>query len=274
MSDIKLVNHRKKVSDGQLEIIKLLWKYRFGSIALLKNSLGLHEGPGLYKKLKILCDGDYIDKRYDSSYKIKGLPAAYFLRTKGFRELQKLPEYTNISEYLIKYSYKDKNVSLPFISHTLQVFNIAQKFTRLYPTIKFFTGRDLINQKHFPEHLPDGFVSLKVSSNDKPQRYFLDIIAHNTPRYLVDKKITDYCRFFEEGGWDGTNSALPTILLVFENGSLEKRMQRSIPRLLYNLDTEGIKIYATTTKALLGSTNANDLIWTDTEDSDELIRLT
>ena len=52
MSGTVGVKHRKSVSKGQLEVLKLLYKYRFGSIELLRSSLGLNKTPVLYKKLE------------------------------------------------------------------------------------------------------------------------------------------------------------------------------------------------------------------------------
>jgi len=64
MSDSVGIKHRKVVSKGQLAVLELLYKFRFGSIELLRISLGLNEGPGLYNKLKILVDEGYVGKRW------------------------------------------------------------------------------------------------------------------------------------------------------------------------------------------------------------------
>jgi hypothetical protein len=274
MSDDGVVKHRKVVSSGQLAILELLYKYRFGSIELLRISLGLHEGPGLYKKLKILVDGKYVGKRYESSYRIKGIPAAYHLLAKGFRELQKLPNYPSIDEKLIKYSYRDNTVKQPFIADNLCLYSTALELMRLYPELKLFTQRDLAHRPHFPKKLPDGFVSLKATAHDKPFRYFLDIIPDDTPRYIVDKKIVDYYEFFDEYDWEvKTKSKLPAMLLLTESGSYEKRLQRLVDKKQRALDSDDLEYFTSTLVALKNATSQEKDIWSNVEDPDELLDL-
>jgi hypothetical protein len=264
------VKHRSSISNGQLAILKLLYTFRFGSSELLRISLGLNEGPGVYKKLKILCDDGYIARRYDSSYKIKGMPAAYYLLAKGYRELQKLPEYQAVDDKLIKYSYKDKTVGKPFISRNLSIYRATIELQRLHPPIRIFTKRELLTRKHFPPELPDMFISLKVENEGKPYRYFLDFVPDNTPRSAVDKRIADYNDFFDEGGWDSTNSALPTVILLCESGSHEKRVQRWVKSKQYALDTDEPAYYTSTLSALRLAAPDGMAIWTSVEEPDEL----
>ncbi len=249
--------------------MKLLYKYRFGSIELLKVSLELSVGPSLYRKLETLCDRGYIGKRYESSYKIRGLPAAYCVLAKGLQELQKLPGYEPIDEKVIKYSYKDKTVSQAFISHNLQVYRTAIELQRLYPAIKFFTRRELTGRKHFPKNLPDAFVSLQAENTAKPRRYFLDLIPDSTPRYVIDKRIGDYYEFFETGGWEATKSPLPAMLLLCESGSFEKRLQQLVSRKRRSLDSDEPE-YFTSTLSALKSVNADSkIIWSNVDQPDE-----
>jgi hypothetical protein len=269
MSGRREVKHRKVISVGQLAILKLLHKYRFGSIELLRVSLGLNVGPGLYKKLEILCDQDYVGKRYDSSYRIKGIPAAYHLLPKGYRVLQGLPEYQSIDDKLVKYSYRDKTTKQPFIGQILQVYIAALELTRLYPSVKLFTKRELVGRKHFPSRLPDAFVSLKPEDNKKPYRYFLDVIPDGEPRYKIDKKIADYFDFFDGGGWEATNSALPVMLLLCESVSFERRVQRLVARKLDSLGSDEPEYFTSTLKALKNAGAGAMAIWSNVEDPEE-----
>jgi len=271
MSGTVGVKHRKSVSKGQLEVLKLLYKYRFGSIELLRSSLGLNKTPVLYKKLELLIDQEYVGKRYDSSYRIKGIPAAYYLRTMGFRELQKYPGYEAINDKLVKYAgSKDKIVRQGFIAEVLTVYGVALNFQKLYPELKFFTKRELASQKNFPKNLPDAFISLKASGQEKPNRYFLNVIADSTPRYEVDKLINDYYEFFDNYDWvKRTSSKLPAILLLCESGSYERRLQRWVIRKQGSLDDE-LEYFTSTLTAL---NNDQKDIWSSVEEPDELVSL-
>ena len=271
MSDYTIVKHRKNISEGQLAVLRLLYKYRFGSIELLRISLGLNEGPGLYKKLEILIAQGYVGKRFESSYRIKGIPAAYYLKPSGLKVLQALPEYS-ISDSLIKYSYSDKRRSLVHITHCLQVYGALSKLHRLYPGLRVFTKRELAGQKHFPEELPDALVSLKLEGKTKPYRWFLDILADWTPRHKLDKKVAGYDEFFdnEDNYWGTSHHPLPVMLLLCESGTFERRVQRLVSRKLQGAEVNELKYYTSTLKALKHADAASVEIWSGVEDPEEI----
>ena len=189
--------------------------------------------------------------------------------------MQRLPEYQSIDEKLIKYSDKDKRISLPFITHNLRVYSTSIELQRLYPGIKLFTKRDLAGQKHFPDHLPDAFVSLKVKGNNKPYRYFLDLIPDGEPRYKIDTKIADYDEFFDEEDdyWGTTKNPLPVMLLLCESGSFERRLQKQVVRQQHALDSNELEYLTSTLVALKNARAEEKDIWSNIEDPDELVAL-
>lgn len=266
--------YRKELNVGQLSILKLLYKYRFGSSKLLADSLGIKNGSTLFEKLRTLADQDYIGKRFDGSYKLKGMPAAYYLLPKGLRALQKLPHYEAIDEELIKYSYKDKTtITTPFITHTIKIYAVALHLQKIYTDIKIFTKREMAPYDYFPKLLPDSFVSIKPPDSDTLQRFFLNIIPDATSWRALDQLVSEYNEFFEEGGWDEMGSTLPTMLLVTESGAYERRVQRFVARKQYSLDADEPSYYTTTIKALLGSQSPADAIWSDVLEPEELLTL-
>ena len=100
--DVK-VKHRKLVSSSQVAVLELLYKFRFGSTELLRRSLGFSSDPSMYRKLVILIDKGFVGKRFESSYRIQGIPASYYLLPKGLMELRKLPNYQKIDDKLINH---------------------------------------------------------------------------------------------------------------------------------------------------------------------------
>ena len=266
--------HRKNINVGQLAVLKLLYKYRFGSIELLRISLGLNKGPGLYKKLEILKELGYVGKKFDSSYRIKGISAAYYLEPSGLKVLQALPEYS-ISDSLIKYSYDDKKRTLPYITHYLQVYGALSELQRLYPGMRVFTKRELAGQKHFPEELPDALLSLKLESNTKPFRWFLDIFADWPPRYKIDNKVANYDHFFdsEDNYWGTSHHPLPAVLFLCESGRLERHVQRLVSRKIKNAEVDELEYYTSTFKALKNASLEAQEIWSGVEDPEDLYDL-
>ena len=262
---------RSSLNAGQIELLELVYKYRFISRQLVADCLNITYGSSIYEKLEVLVKGDYLGKRFDKQLKLQAVPAAYYLTPKGMRYLQSQPEHDLILDSAIKNSYKDKTVGQDFISHTLNVCKYTNMLRRHYPELKVFTRRDMSRYSYFPSQLPDAFLSLPLEEGEQPKRFFFDLISDNMPRLALDRRIANYCEFFDEGGWDVTNSEWPILLLLCERTSTEKRAQRYVRATLNRLDMEDLSAY-TTAIPLLEDTAGLD-IWTSIEDADELASL-
>jgi len=66
--------HRRKLNDEQIEVLELLYKFRFGSNDLIAQYFGKKNRSFVFKRLSILLEQGLIGKRFDSSYRIKGKP--------------------------------------------------------------------------------------------------------------------------------------------------------------------------------------------------------
>lgn len=273
MSDVHVVKHRKGISSSQVSVLELLCKFRFASIELLVKSLNLKTVPGLRRKLKMLVEQGYAGIRYDRSYKIKGKPAAYYITAKGLKALRDLPGHDHIDERFIKSCYRDKTIKEEFINQHLILYRASHELKRLYPDIKFFTRRDLIPYTHFPADPPGAFLALKAEGQADTKRFFLDIIPDSMPRYLLDGMIARYVEYFEAGGWDVTESELPTMLLLCESVTTEKRVIRQAAKKLQSLHSDEPKYLTSTIHALRNATRNEKNIWSDVDDPDELMTL-
>lgn len=215
---------RSNLNAGQIELLELVYKYRFISRQLVADCLNITYGSSIYEKLEVLVKGDYLGKRFDKQLKLQAVPAAYYLTPKGMRYLQNQPGHDFVLDSAIKNSYKDKTVGRDFISYTLHVCKYTNMLKRQYPNLKIFTRRDMSRYSYFPPQPPDAFLSLP-NETDQPKRFFFDLISDNLPRLALDRRIANYCEFFEEGGWDITDSERPVLLLLCEQASAEKRVQ-------------------------------------------------
>ena len=261
---------RTTLNTGQIEILELLYRYRFGSRQLLADSLGVKPENGLHEKLEVLIRRELVAKRFEKSLKLHGVPAAYYLTPNGMRTLRAFPGHEAITEAIIKASYKDKTASMAAILHILHVYRYTNTLKQHYPTLKVFLKRELAQYSYLPSPLPDAVLSLPMLGQP-PKRFFFDLIATTTPRRAIDGRLANYCSFFDEGGWDVTGSDLPTLLLVAETGSSEKRLQYIARAVIHRSDIDELSTYTTTAAAL--SAENTVAIWTDIEDSDELLSL-
>jgi len=205
--------------------------------------------------------------------KLLNAPVAYYVTPKGLKALQALPDHEAITDTTIKTSYKDKSVGQTFINHTLDVYQYTNLLKHHHKGLKVFTRRDIARYDYFPDQLPDAFLSLPTNDPQQPRRFFFDIVPTLTPRYVTDRRIAQYCEFFDEGGWDSTESEFPIILLVSESGAAEKRLQRSVRAQLNRSDMEEELAVYTSTMAAVANMTSDAPIWTSVEDTDELTTL-
>lgn len=258
------------LNQGQIQILELLYKYRFGSRSLLADSLSL-KPESIYKKLELLIRYGLIDKRQEPRNKLIGIPAAYYLMPKGLRKLAALPNNEHITDSIIKGSYKDSTVTQSFITQNLRVYAQTNRLKEIHPDLKVFTKRDMSQYSYLPQPLPDAFLSLKV--DDVPKRFFLDIIPDSLPPKPLFQRITNYAEFFDEGGWEVTGSELPILLLVGETGTTERRIRRVTTAALSKAGIdEDITVYTSTFSAV-EKLEGTGSIWTSLDEPDELVSL-
>jgi hypothetical protein len=263
---------RDKLNDGQVKVLEIVYKYRFVSRQLVASSLGIKPENGLYEKLETLVSHEYLGKRLEKRLTLENVPAAYYLTPKGLKYLQALPEHDNIDDQAFHESYRDKSVTgFPFIRHRLNVYGQTQVLQKQYPSLKVFTQRDMRHYSYFPEKSPDAFLSVASDDPEKPHRFFFDIIRDRQSRNDLVNKLKEYTEFFDDGGWDETESETPVLLLLCEWNPTEKSIQRSVRAQLSRLDSD-IRVHTSTFTAMSGA--KDKAIWTDVQDTDELVSLT
>jgi hypothetical protein len=268
-----MADKRSALKQGQIDILELLYSYRFGSRHLLAESLNIKAGSSLHEKLQVLMKHGYINMRLEKRLKLLGTPAAYYLTPKGLRTLEALPDHEYITGSVIKGSYKDKTVSQSFINQTLRIYAQTNRLLSAHPGLRVFTKRHMSRYSYFPQPLPDAFLSLPAGKDTPPKRFFLDIIPDNLPRQPLYQRITSYAEFFDEDSWRVVSTELPALLLLGETGTTERRIQRTVRAALYSAELDDdLSVYTST----FGATNnlaENPAIWTSLGDPDKLLAL-
>lgn len=216
---------RRRLNAEQLEVLSLLHKFRFGTNDLFAQYFGKKDRSFVFNRLKILLEQGFIDRRFDSSYRLAGKPAAYYLTPAGARKLEEQGEEINI-----KAIYKDKAVSEQFIEHSLDIFKAYLELRKEHPGLKFFTKTNLNAEAYdyFPKPLPDAFISLK--SNDTTKRYFLDAFDETTLPFVMKRRIKLYVDYWESGTWDDTGADFPEIIFICANHKQQERVQKLLEK--------------------------------------------
>jgi len=258
-------SHHKKLNTKQLDILRLLYRFRFATSHLLTQTLSLKDKSKMNQRLRILTKQEYIGRNYTSEYRLQGRHASYYLSTKGIKALKGLGDDVKYSSSALHNIYKDKAASNQFISHNLEVFATFCQLKNQYgDDLRFFTKNQLAKYDYFPNPLPDAYIRL----NDK--QFFLEILHSKRPFFIVTRRIKQYITYIENGAWQTTDSELPSVLLVCDNATLQKRLYKRIAQTINSVSDE-IGFYTTTTDKLR-DISQNEAIWHDISEPDEVLR--
>lgn len=263
--------YRKKLNEEQVAVLNLLYTFRFASSEHIAKYQKKPNRKHVQKRLRILEDQEYIAKRYDRSYKLKGKPAAYYLLPKGARVLTGLDDRDENEPINIKRIYKDKDVSEGFIQHSLNILGAYLALSALHGNkLDFFTKSDLKYEQFefYPQPLPDAHVRISAKGGDK--NFFLDIFEDNQPFFVLIRRIKKYLEY--AGDWP--EEPLPTILLIVENKSVHKRLRKRVAKELRDSYEE--VSFATTRLEYLLDPEYKGKVWfpidEDGDDPDEPIQ--
>lgn len=259
------VPKHRKLNEQQLDVLKLLHKFRFGTNDLFAQYFGKADRSFAYKRLKILHEQGLVGKRFDSSYRLQGKPAAYYLTPDGARRLQ---EARGI-QISIKSIYKDKTVSEQFVERSLELFAIRNRLRSEHGNdLLFFTRANMNREEYdyFPRPLPDAYIRLKESD----KHFFLDIFHDGEPSFVAKRRMKQYIKYDEDGDWAVTETALPRVLVVCESQNLANRVQKYMTRALDDAWDNEV-LFAFTAKADL--TGTEFAVWQRADESDEKLAL-
>src|SRR5688572_22340841 len=170
--NMSVAKHRRKLNAEQLEVLELLYKFRFGSNDLFAQYFGKKDRSFVFKRLSILLEQGLIGKRFDSSFRLLGKPAAYYLTPSGARVLQERRGQGK-PEINIKAIYKEKTVKDDFVWQCLDIFAAYNRLRAEYgDRLRFFARANLNYEQfdYFPQPLPDAYIRLRLGGKEK--QYF------------------------------------------------------------------------------------------------------
>jgi DNA-binding HxlR family transcriptional regulator len=262
--------YRRPLNNDQLDVLYTLYHYRFATSTQLAAYHERTSNKHIQKRLKILEDQGYIAKRYDKTYKLQGKPAEYYLTPKGAKILQPLFDKGYISDQAIKNRYKDKTASRKFIDHNLDILSVYLQLKTMYPKkLEIFLTPIMLKREdydYFPKWKPDIYFTIKggEKGQGKTHQYFLDIFDEHIPFFIRVRRIKSYIIYADSGEWEGE---FPTILMVCENSSTQKRLRRRITKELNEVYDDDTRFYTTTMGEFIAGVS-DRAVWqyvTDTE---------
>ena len=266
-----LTKYRRPLNPEQLAVLQWLYQYRFSTSKQLVTYLHKPNPKAIQNKLQILEQQGFISKHYDKSYKLAGRAAEHFLTPKGARQLPP----NGINEWAVKSLYKNKTVSPDFITHCLNVADVALQLQALYgDKLGIFTKSSLVAYDYFPTWKPDLFLSLKPRTKlEAPRRYFLDLWDNTTPFFVSIRKVRTYIVYAEEGDWPSDEHALPTILAICQDAKSQKKLTSQIKRALDEKYITDEVVFATLIREELKVTTVTSEPWQKITEDGEPIRI-
>ena len=115
-------------------------------------------------RLRILCEQEYIGRRYDSSYRLQAKFATVLLTAKGIEVLKAYPEHFN--KQVLRNIKKDVDASDRFVRHCINIFAVFAKLKELYGRLRVIAFTSILRvtwlvekAEGFPKPLPDAFAS-------------------------------------------------------------------------------------------------------------------
>ncbi len=222
--------HRKQLSVGQIKLLSLLAKFRFATVELLSQWRDKSKAT-MYERLAILEDQGYLQKRYEKRWKLLGRQAVYSLTGKGLRVVRDhSPGY--FTDAVIRNQYKNRSSSLQLVDHSLDVAKLCLQLHKQYDGRYAIFAKSEIDQfEEFIRPLPDLYIRTnRKDENGQPIHFQLEVIAAGTFTWMIKKRINAHQEWFDENNdedW-GFEDNYPTLLLVCDNKSTEKRIHRLV----------------------------------------------
>lgn len=258
---------QRKLNSDQLRLLHVLYSFRFGTRSLIASYLNKPNNTSLYSRIKILEKYGYLNKRYESSYKLAGREAEFYITHKGARLLRDAKMIDATDAELLSV-YKDKDISDSYVQQLTLLFNIRNLFTSKYE-LQWFTGRDIKPLDYFPKNRPVAFISLKA--DNKVIRCFVEYVPIGTSISAIRGKLKHYSAYFQQDVWGETETPFPKIIYIAEDGMTEQGIRYHIKKEMFRADTD-IEYFTTTKKAILNM-DISDEIWTSIEDSNTVLSL-
>lgn len=226
------MNKTKQLTKQQRTILTLIYRFRFVSTKHVQQALNIKHLANVQPRMNLLVAGQYIGRNYDSSQRLAGQPASYYLLPKGMKALRDFDP--DVSRQVLHNAYKDKTAQNAFIQRCLAVGDINIELEQRYgDQLEFFTQSEIMEQAsdYFPQPLPHAYFIINEPDHpeDDPRHYFLEICDDTKPLSVIRKRVQKYIRYAEEGDWEAeAKTKPPAILLLCSSTNLARKLKRIV----------------------------------------------
>lgn len=173
---VKNPKYHKRLSKKQLELLHILYKFRFVSTDLVAMLLSKDRST-IYEAFYVLEKQKIIHKFHDKTYRLRGRPAIYCLAKDGIRYLR---QNTEMKDATLRNYYKNPKMDEEYIDKCLNILILCLKLISIYGDSFDIYTKWQLNKEAFPSPPPELWLKRKQAFSDELD-YVLDIFQVFTP---------------------------------------------------------------------------------------------
>lgn len=269
------------ITDKQMEILGLVFKFRFMNRYQIQSLLGHKDPRRVNGQLKDLVEKSYLGRIYSHKLLENTKPAKYFLANNGitWARWNKGGNGNELETKQVKKFYSDKRASEIFINHCIIICELYVQLKdcekKLPWTYDFSTKTELWIQhqmdedfKDIKDYLPDVHITKlpKAKDNETFQTFFLELFDAHAPSYFLRYKVNQYISLRgKEDLWDiysGSKLEYPTVLFILPDSQKLSRLAKYIREQLDKSgDEEDLVFQLTTIQKVNKEGIGNSDIW-------------
>lgn len=211
-----------KITPKQIEIILLLYKFRFLNTNQIQILLQHKDNRRIKSWLKDLNDKKIIFRIYSKKIGENTKPAIYCLDSASKKIVQ---DHKEINKIFLNRVYKEKTRSKEFIDHSLFISSLYLYFLKLAENnnskFEFLTKTTLL----------DLFTDSYLTINNK--EYLIEVWDKKEADFVLRKKVKKLINHFVYGDWSNKNNKnFPIILLICFNEKAKIYLNSFISQIL------------------------------------------
>lgn len=261
----------RELTVKQLDVLKLLFRFRFGTADLIAQAQGGVSLQSVQTRLNSMLKSDLIIQKREGKDKLQGKPAIYRLSAKGRRVLRDL-DSVKYSEKVLNAIRGNRNTGDQFIDRQLAIFRVHNVLDHYYgEDLVYLTKSNLAAEKfnYMPEVKPDALISL----TDTDTSFFMYLIDQSMPEFASVRRVAPVFEYEKIGKWETeTGEDLPGLLFACGSNRLETVMRKRIGKMASDNQSD-FTIASTTLERLLDSETAPTWRLLNDDDSRELKEL-
>ncbi len=244
-----------KLTTVQKSLLGLLYRYRFATSTLLADARGV-KISATNQSLKELASLGFIGRRYESSYKLLGKAARYYVAKKGLVYLSQDARY---DPKILHAYYRSARLGENFVETTIQTMAVALQLAHLHPgEYRISTKPELVDVPHFRLTSPDLYMRRIKPIANRPVD-FLVYVYLSINFVAVQAKLQAILRDMSDGHWE---SGYPSLMFVVADTAQEHRLTTIITKYLQGKRSRPeLAIYTTTVERLHSPKTTRHDLW-------------